>query len=141
MLKKYTLLAALFTIMFCSCRDYLTDVVDITPPEMSTDKQNYNVNDTVIVTLVNKSASDIYITGAYNTIEKQNSADWDVFAVLSCSGGCPEYRVPGKGSITARVIPLGSRGIFRFTCYFGRKSGTPFEQKIVVYSNEFSFGQ
>lgn len=140
-MKKLTILAALSVCLFCSCRDYLTDVVDITSPEMSTDKPSYPENDTVGVTLFNKSASDIYVTGVYNIIEKQNSFNWNVFTVVTCSGGCPEFILPGKGSMTARVISPGSGGVFRFVCYFGRKPGMLREQKSVIYSNEFTVSQ
>lgn len=141
MLKKFTLLSALLLLIFASCRDYLTDVVDITPPEISTDRPNYPASDTVTVMLVNKSMSNIYVIGAYNTIEKQNSSNWDVYAFISCSGGCPELIIGGRGSMTARVAPLGSSGSFRFVCYYSKKPGTRQDQKDVIYSNEFSVGE
>ncbi len=137
MLKKFTLLSALTLLVFVSCRDYLTDVVDITPPEIATDQKVYQGGDTIAVTLVNKSYSNIYVTGVYNTIEKQNYSNWDIYSIINCSGGCPEFIVPGKGSITARVIPFNNPGNFRFVCYYSTKQGTPQEQKSIVYSGEF----
>ena len=137
MSRKLTITTALFLLVFSSCRDYLTDVIDLTPPDITTNEVNYTGKDTIIVTLFNKSYSDIYVTGTYNTVEKQNFANWDIYSIMTCSGGCPEFIVPAKGSTTARVVILGSTGNFRMVCYYSKKPGIPQGQKSVVYSNEF----
>jgi hypothetical protein len=141
LLIKLTLLTALFLSVFVSCREYLTDVVDITPPEISTDRPDYNSGDTVVVTLINKSFSDIYVTGTYNKIEKHQSSNWDLYSIVSCNGSCPEFILPGKGSMTARVMPLENTGNFRFLCYYSKKAEVPQVQKDIIYSNEFSVGE
>jgi hypothetical protein len=136
--KHIFIIAALMIFSMSSCRDYLTDIVDTTPPVIYTNSSGYQQGDTVVVTLTNKSTTDIYVTGTYNTIEKNNSSSWDVYAVINCNGGCPEFALYGKNSITARVVFTGNAGTYRFTCSYSTMPGVIFSQKSTVYSNEFT---
>jgi len=137
-LKYLSLFIALYClIVFSSCRDYITDVVDITQPEISTDTSNYQTGDTVLVTFKNNSSSTIYVTGAYNRLEKKNSSVWEVYSVVICNGGCPEFPVYGKSSIYEHISSANDEGIYRLVCAYGTKAGEIFEQKNKIYSNEF----
>lgn len=124
-------------IVFSSCRDYITDVVDNTPPEISTNANTYQTGDTVFVTFKNNSTSTIYVTGAYNRLEKKNSSFWEVYSVVICSGGCPEFPVYGKSTIYERISEVNDEGVYRLVCAYSSKSGETFEQKNKAYSNEF----
>jgi hypothetical protein len=136
--KHVIFISALIMISVSSCRDYLTDIVDRTPPVIYTNNAGYQQGDTIVVTLVNKSTTDIYVTGAYNSIEKNNSSSWNIYSVISCNGGCPEFVLYGKNSITTRVVFSGNDGTYRFTCLYSTKPGALFSQKSTVYSNEFT---
>jgi hypothetical protein len=137
-LKHLTLIAALCTLLlFASCRDYISGVFDNTPPEMSTDAAAYHPGDTVLLTFKNNSSSTIYVIGAYNLIEKKNSAAWDFYSQVSCIGGCPEFPVYGKSTIYDRIPDIDTDGTYRFVCAYSSKTGETYEQKTKAYSNEF----
>ena len=137
-MKYLTIFSALYCfIVFSSCRDYITDVIDTTPPEISTDASNYLTGDTILITFINNSSSTIYVTGAYNRLEKKNSSFWEVYSVVICSGGCPEFPVYGKSRIYERIPAANDEGVYRLVCAYGTKAGEIFEQKNKIYSNEF----
>ncbi len=138
-LKYLTLILALvFFAVFSSCRDYVTDIVDTTPPEITTDASDYVLGDTVLATFKNNSASTIYVTGVYNTVERKNSSSWDVYSIVMCNGGCPEFPVYGKSSIHERSAAVKDDGIYRLVCAYSTKTGETYERKNKVYSNEFT---
>jgi len=137
-LKYLIIILALFYFaIFSSCRDYITDVVDITPPEIFTDASAYIAGDTVLITFKNNSSSTVYVTGAYNVLEKKNSSVWEVYSVVICNGGCPEFPVYGKSSIYERISEVNNEGVYRLVCAYSTKAGEIFEQKNKVYSDEF----
>lgn len=137
-MKYLTLILALYCLfVFSSCRDYITDVIDSTPPEISTDASNYLTGDTLLITFKNNSSSTIYVTGAYNRIEKKNSSAWEVYSVVMCNGGCPEFPVYGKSSIHERVSVVNNEGIYHLVCAYSTKAGEVYERKNKVYSDEF----
>lgn len=137
-MRYLNLMLLLFCIIiFSSCRDYISDVVDETPPFISTDGSNYFNGDTVLVTLKNNSTSTLYVTGVYNILERKNPSGWEVNSVIICNGGCPEFPVYGKSSIYGRISDIRAEGVYRLVCAYSTKPGVMFETKIKVYSNEF----
>lgn len=138
-MRNLSLIAALLSlILILSCRDYISDVFDNSPPEIFTNAADYVIGDTVKVTFKNNSASTIYVTGAYNTLEKKNFSTWETYSVFSCTGGCPEFPVYGKSSIHERFKNLVDEGTYRFVCAYSPKTGEIYEKKNKVYSSEFS---
>ena len=140
---KYLILTSALILFFpiASCRDYITDVIDKTPPTIAINESTFSGGDTVTITLINNSNSPIFVTGAYNLLEKKVSADWITYSILVCGGECPEFQMNGKSSITAKDEIANDGGIYRFVCAYSLKSGGSFEQKSKVYSGEFTVFQ
>lgn len=124
-----------------SCRDYITDVIDKTPPTIAINESTFSGGDTVTITLINNSNSPIFVTGAYNLLEKKVSADWITYSIVLCSGECPEFQLYGKNTISAKDVLGYDDGVYRFACAYSIKSGETFEQKSKVYSGEFTVFQ
>jgi hypothetical protein len=139
---KYLILTLALILFFpiASCRDYITDVIDKTPPTIAINESTFSGGDTVTITLINNSNSPIFVTGAYSLLEKKVSADWITYSIVSC-GGCPEFQVYGKSSITTKDVLANDEGVYRFVCAYSIESGETFEQKSKVYSGEFTVFQ
>jgi len=130
----------LFVLLFLltGCRDYISDPEINMPPVLSTDKQTYVMSDTATVTLFNPSASIIYVTVVYNSVEIKNNSEWFIYSIVACGGGCPEFAVAKGQTVSTRNRVAANPGTYRLVCYYGKKPNTPFDEKYRIYSMEFT---
>jgi hypothetical protein len=133
-LFKYTIIAA---VLFAGCRDYVTGIGENEPPVLYTGNTSYNVNDSVTVFLQNKSLSSIYVIGAFVSLERNEAGIWNVYSLLVCSEGCPEFSVSSR-QIISNSIHVNAAGTYRFVCLYSFTAGVSNGDKIKLYSNEFT---
>lgn len=131
---KYIIIASIF---LAGCRDYVTGIGGNEPPVLYTGNTYYSANDSITVYLQNKSLSSIYVIGAYVSVEKKESGNWDVYSLIACSGSCPEFPVSSKQTIS-NSIRVDAAGTYRFVCLYSFIAGVSNENKIKLYSNEFT---
>jgi hypothetical protein len=119
------------------CRDYVTGIGENEPPVLYTGFTSYSTNDSITVYLKNKSASSVYVISAYTSIEKNEAGNWDIYSLLACSGSCPEFAVSPRQTIS-RGTHISEAGTYRFVCMYSFSAGVSNEDKIKLYSNEFT---
>lgn len=134
--RPLTLFVLLF--LLTGCRDYISDPEINMPPILTTDKQTYGMSDTATVTLFNPSASVIYVTVVYNSVEIKNNSEWFLYSIVACGGGCPETAIVKGQMISTRNRIASNPGTYRLACYYGKKPNTPSDEKYRIYSVEFT---
>lgn len=119
------------------CRDYITGIGENEPPYLYPDKTFYNSNSTITVNLENKSNNEIYVIGAFDYLERKDTDGWNTYKHLICPEGCFEIGLASHHSLSNTTTAENS-GIYRFVCLYSTKPNTPDEQKIRIYSDEFT---
>lgn len=136
-MKKNILALILFFILISGCRDYFNDLDSAFFPVLFTDIQAYSLNDSIIVALQNNSSSAIYTTEILNSIEKKVNGNWILYESYSCSN-CSEFAILKNQLRSVKSKPVQEAGFYRFVCLYSNVSGTEEQQKMKLYSNEFS---
>jgi len=131
------LTVSVITVFFFGCRDYITGIGENELPFIYSDKTFYNTNSTITVRLENKSGSDLYVIGAFDYLERKDADRWNTYKHLACPEGCPEIRVFPRESIS-NITTAENSGTYRFVCLYSTIPSAPEEQKIRIYSNEFT---
>jgi hypothetical protein len=124
-------------IFISGCRDYLNDLNTNAPPALFTDAISYPLNDSITVVLENNSTKAIYANEIINTVEQNTGGNWIFYASLSCYN-CYEFSVLKNQTRSIKSKPVHDTGVFRFICLYSSNAGTSEEQKIKLYSNEFT---
>lgn len=135
-MKSGFLLLFFIFILLTGCRDYLNDINDELPPVLVTDALNYNVNDSILVTLKNNSNKVVYTMRAISYLEVKTGSSWTFYYSFACIN-CSELSIVKDQSLTLRTGPLFDTGTYRFVCLYSNSAGTAPENKIKLYSNEF----
>ncbi|RPI17626.1 MAG: hypothetical protein EHM58_08570 [Ignavibacteriae bacterium] len=135
---KYSLITLLFVIILLpGCRDYLSNLETNSPPVLFTNAAEYISGDSIIVTLSNNSTKTIYTNEVYNFAQKKINGAWEFYASFSCNN-CYEFSLVKNQAFSVKSKPINDKGVFRFVCLYGTSLGTSEENKIKLFSNEFS---
>jgi hypothetical protein len=137
MIKTFLLILFLSLPILPGCRDYLNDIEYDKSPILVINSQNYNVNDTIVVDLTNRSKSTIYSTEILSFVEVKQNAGWVIYADYVCST-CSEMSILKDETVSFKGKIFTEAGTYRCVSLYAKSAGLPADSKSKVYSAEFT---